>query len=114
MSDGSMFYRLLSYEKKDFWSSHPTFRFSTLEEHHEYEIMAAFRTSGTGGEGFAYHTFVNASTPEEFDAFVSQCKALSFYDTGVTAQYGDKLVTLSTCDYTFDNGRMVVVGRKIK
>jgi len=112
MRDGTMFYDLLQYDDEKFWREHPVFRFSTLEEHNEYEIIAAFRTSGTGGEGFAYHTFVNASTAEEFDAFVSRCKELSLYDTGVTAQYGDKLVTLSTCDYSLSNGRMVVVGRR--
>lgn len=113
MNDKTMFYELLSYEQESFWQEHPTFRFSTLAEHYDYEIFAAFRTSGTGGEGMAYHTFVNAVDQQEFDAFISECKQLSFYDTGITPQYGDKLVTLSTCDYALSNGRMVIVGRRI-
>lgn len=35
------------------------------------------------------------------------------YDTGVDAKYGDKLITLSTCEYTYTNGRFVVVAKKI-
>lgn len=113
MNDKTMFYELLSYEQESFWQEHPTFRFSTLEEHYDYEIFAVLRTSGTGGEGMAYHTFVNAADQQEFDAFISECKQLSFYDTGITPQYGDKLVTLSTCDYALSNGRMVIVGRRV-
>ena len=48
-----------------------------------------------------------------FDAFISQCKALALYDTGVDAEYGDKLLTLSTCEYSRNNGRMVVVAKQI-
>jgi len=112
MNDGTMFYDLLNYADEDFWRSHPVFRFDTLEAEYEYEIFAAFRTSGTGGEGIAYHTFVSAADEAEFDAFITLCKAQSIYDTQITPRYGDKLVTLSTCDYAQKNGRMVVMGRR--
>ncbi len=39
---------------------------------------------------------------------------LGLYDTGVSAEYGDKLITLSTCEYSRSNGRMVVVAKKIE
>lgn len=113
MNDKTMFYDLLNYTDKAFWNEHSTFFFDTLEAEYEYKIFAAFRTSGTGGEGVAYHTFVNAADRNEFDAFVDECKKLSFYDTGITPEYGDKLVTLSTCDYAQKNGRMVVIGYRI-
>ena len=45
---------------------------------------------------FQYNLFVNADDDAEFDEYVYRCKALSFYDTGVTAANGDKLITLST------------------
>ena len=44
---------------------------------------------------------------------VAKCKELSLYDTGVSAAYGDKLITLSTCEYSQTNGRMVVVAKKV-
>ena len=49
-----------------------------------------------------------------FDEYIAQCKALALYDTGVTAEYGDQLITLSTCEYSRPNGRMVVVAKKIE
>ncbi|MBR2897337.1 MAG: class B sortase [Oscillospiraceae bacterium] len=114
MNDGAMFCDLLDYADAAFWREHPTFRFDTLDGEFAYEIFAVFRTSGTGGEGFAYHTFTDAADAEEFDAFAAECRALSLYDTGIVPRYGDKLVTLSTCDEAIENGRMVVVGRRKK
>ena len=50
----------------------------------------------------------------EFDDFIAKSKELSFYDTGVTAEYGDRLITLSTCEYSRNNSRLVVVAKRIE
>lgn len=39
-------------------------------------------------------------------------KGWSLYDTGVNAEYGDKLITLSTCEYSQNDGRLLVVAKK--
>lgn len=57
-----------------------------------YKIFAVFKTTANLGEGFTYQKFENAANQEEFDKFVSTCKSMSFYDTGVTPQYGDKMI----------------------
>ncbi len=113
MSDGSMFASLNHYYKQDFFEAHPDIYFDTLTEYHTYRIFAVFKTSASVGKGFSYHRFENASTKEEFDAFVATCKELSFYDTGFTPVYGDKLICLSTCEYTLENGRLVVAAYRI-
>ena len=113
MRDGSMFARLDAYMDAGFCRDNPYIYFDTLTELHTYQVMAVFLTTATQGEGFSYHTFVEAATPGDFDAFVASCKELSLYDTGVTAQYGDKLITLSTCEYSQDNGRLVMVAKRI-
>ena len=78
-----------------------------------HKIFAVFKTTANLGEGFTYQRFENAANKEEFDKFVSTCKQLSFYDTGLTPQYGDKMICLSTCEYTLDNGRLVVAAVRI-
>ncbi len=60
-----------------------------------------------------YYHFTLADSAEVFDAYISKCKELSIYDTGVSAEYGDKLITLSTCEYSRTNGRMVVVAKQV-
>lgn len=113
MKDMSMFAGLDYYVEKSFWETHQTFTFDTLFEHHTYQVMAIFRTSANIGEGFSYHQFENAADEEEFNVFIDTVKALALYDTGVDAQYGDKMVCLSTCEYSLDNGRLVLVAKRI-
>ena len=50
---------------------------------------------------------------KEFAAYVDACKNAALYETGVTAAYGDKLITLSTCDDSGKNSRVVVVAKRI-
>ena len=113
MKDGSMFAQLERYLEKTFWEENPYIYFDNLTQKHTYEIMAVFRTTAVSGEGFAYHSFVNAAGDAEFAEFADTCKDLSLYDTGIHADYGDKLITLSTCEYTRKAGRLVVVARQI-
>lgn len=113
MNNGSMFAGLLKYEDKAFFQQHKTIRFDTLTETGEYEVLAVFKTTVYDDTGFPYYLFSNAATEEEFTDYVKQCKELSLYDTGMTAEYGDKLLTLSTCEYSNTNGRFVVVAKKL-
>ncbi len=113
MRNGTMFSGLEDYEDKDFYERHKTICFDTLAETGKYEVMAVFKTTVYDQEGFRFYLFANAETGEEFKEYVEKCKELSLYDTGVGAEYGDKLVTLSTCEYSHKNGRFVVVAKRI-
>jgi sortase B len=56
---------------------------------------------------------VDAAGEADYNTYVQTCQSLSIYDTGVTPAYGEKLITLSTCEYSQTNGRLVVVARCI-
>ena len=113
MNNGSMFAGLMNYEDRDFYERHKTVRFDTLTETAEYEVIAVFKTTVYDDTGFKFYLFSHAETEKEFTDYVEQCRELALYDTGVTAEYGDKLLTLSTCEYSNTNGRLVVVAKKI-
>lgn len=113
MNNGSMFADLCKYEREGFYQEHPTIHFDTLSSLGEYEIVAVFKTVAYSEDGFKYYHFVDAEDEKAFNAFISQCKDLALYNTGVDAEYGDKLLTLSTCEYSRTNGRMVVVAKLI-
>ena len=108
-----MFSDLCKYASEDFYREHKTIRFDTLSGFGEYEIIAVFKTAAYSEQGFKYYHFTRADSAGDFNAYVSKCKELSFYDTGVSAEYGDKLITLSTCEYSRQNGRMVVVAKQV-
>ena len=61
---------------------------------------------------FKYYQIEQVNTPEAFDAYMRNIKQLALYDTGVTARYGDKLIVLSTCEYSTENGRLAVIARR--
>lgn len=113
MNDGSMFADLCKYESEDFYREHSTFTFDTLSGYGNYEIVTVFKTVAYSQDGFKYYHFVNAECEEDFEEYLAQCRALALYDTGVTAEYGDRLLTLSTCEYSRTNGRMVIVAKRI-
>ena len=113
MKDGSMFATLNNYENKYFWEDNKIILFNTMYEYHTYKIFAVFKTTATLGKGFSYHQFVDAENEAEFNEFVSTCKKLALYDTGITPVYGDKLICLSTCAYHTENGRLVVAAVRV-
>ena len=113
MKNGTMFSDLTKFEDKSFWESHKTITFNTLTDKQEYEVVAVFKTVAYSQEGFCYYDFVNVDTAEDFDSYIVKCKELALFDTGVNAQYGDKLITLSTCEYSQNNGRLAVVAKLI-
>ena len=115
MNDGSMFAGLMKFKDKSFWEKHKTVSFDTLTDRQTYEVIAVFKTVvyTDSPDSFKYYQFVNADTAEDFTAYVEKCKKLSLYETGITAEYGDKLLTLSTCENSRTYVRLVVVAKLI-
>jgi sortase B len=111
MKNGTMFHDLVNYTKKDFYEAHPVICFDTVDAPGRYHVIAAFRYN-TNKETFVYNEHTDMDEAE-FTEYVENCRARSIYDTGFTAEYGDQLITLSTCEYTYTNGRFVVVAKKI-
>ena len=112
------FYDVLKYESEDYYKAHPYVYIYGKDYEHVYAVMAAFltRVYYTTDTCFKYYKFFNASNEEEFLDFYNNVKELSFYDTGVTAEYGDRFVTLSTCSDHLPGGvgRFVLVAKEIE
>ncbi len=116
MHTGKMFHDLLEYEDEEFYKEHKTFTFNTIYGDGTYEVIAAFRTQIYPVEytGFKYYQFFDAATEEEFMSYVKNCNSMTPYTIETDVEYGDKLLTLSTCAYHTTNGRFVVVAKKIE
>ncbi len=115
MKSGKMFGTLNKYSEKAYYEEHPIIQFDTIYEKGKYQVMYVFRSKVYSEEDvtFKYYQFINAASEMEFNSYLNEMAALSLYDTEVTASYGDKLLTLSTCDYQEKKGRFVVVAKKI-
>lgn len=114
MKNGSMFAGLLRFARKEYWEEHKSICFDTLYEHGEYEVLAAFygKVVSKGSAGFDYYEYTDLTDPAVFEKYVKRVKAAAVYDTGIAAEYGDELITLSTCSYHTNDGRFVVVAKR--
>ncbi len=116
MKSGAMFGNLTDYENQDFYKEHKNIILYTEECQRNYEIIAVFRSQvyRKTDQVFKFYKFFQADTQEEFDDFYNNIKQLSQYDTGVTAEFGDHFLTLSTCVYHVEQGRFVVVAKEVE
>lgn len=115
MRSGAMFGDLMDYEDEEFARDHAVMLLYTPEGIRTYEVLAAFYSQvyKKTDEVFKFYKFFQADTQEEFDDFYDNIRELSLYDTGVTAEFGDRFLTLSTCAYHVENGRFVVVAKEV-
>ena len=110
MKNGNMFGKLQNYEDEKFYRAHKAIVFDTVREHREYQVLSVFRGQAYAAddtEHFHYYDFTEARDQEDFEDYVEQITRRSQYQTGVTAEYGDELLTLSTCAYHKEEGRFV-------
>ena len=112
MNSRKMFADLEKYKDEGFYEEHPTILFRTIWGTEQYQIFAAFTTPVYTGNDFDYYSFIKAGTVADYKKFIASVKEKSLYQTGTTAKYRDKLLTLSTCEYSQKNGRMVLVAKK--
>ncbi len=116
MKSGQMFGQLQKYAKESYGKEHSLIQFDSIYEKATYQVMYVFRSQVYSEDDlvFKYYQFINANSEEEFNSYMKEMEAMSLYDTGVVANYGDSLLTLSTCDHSQEDGRFVVVAKRIK
>lgn len=115
----NFFQPLSNFRKQgiEFLKNNYLLEFDTLYERNQYKIFSVFltNTKTEHGEVFDYWTQVYFNSKTEFNEFVAECLDRSYFYTGVDLQYGDELLTLSTCDFSmFSDMRLVVVARKVR
>ena len=115
MKSGNMFGNLQKYAKESYGKKHSVITFDTIYEKAQYQVMYVFRSQVYNEDDivFKYYQFIEANSETEFNSYMQEMSELSLYDTGVTAEFGDSLLTLSTCDSSQTDGRFVVVAKRI-
>lgn len=114
MNSGKMFAALDQYKNIEFYREHPLISYNTLQGEEIYQVFAVFCTSVYTGSDFPYYTFTKAEDAADYQKYIEEVTGRSLYDTGVPAVYGERLMTLSTCEYSQRNGRIVVVAKRIE
>lgn len=116
MNDKEMFQNLLNYANKEYYDSHKIIEIYTNNEARKYEIVTVFKSRVFYQDEqnvFRYYYCHDLSSEEKYNDYVNNSKNLELYNTGVDAHFGEQLITLITCEYSQDNGRMVVVAKRV-
>ncbi len=115
MNDRTQFGDLDKYQDQNFYQKHQTIEFDTLHETGLYQIVAVVQTRVKQEDeyGVRYYWFHNYKNRGEFQDLLDFIRENSLYDTGEHLRYGDTTIMLSTCEYTVDNGRLVVIAKRI-
>lgn len=114
MKNGHLFGMLHMYGDVDFFQAHREIQFDTLYETGTYEAVAVLKTRilNENEQGFRYYQFFQYDNEQEFQQCYDFVEHNRIFATDCTLQYGDKILMLSTCEYSQDNGRLVVVARR--
>ena len=115
MKSGAMFGNLTDYAKQSYCEQHKEMLLFTADGERKYEVIATFYSQVYRKKDtvFKFYQFFQADTEEEFNYFYDNIMNLALFDTGVTAEFGDHFITLSTCSSHVENGRFVVVAKEI-
>ncbi len=117
MSDGLIFAELSKYKELDGFLESPIICFDTLYKTYYFKIYAAFITNTREEDDNGYifnYTVTSFASTQNFDDYISALDERKLYTTGVDINSGDKLLTLSTCTYEFNDARLVIVGRMLR
>lgn len=118
MSNGSMFAGLDIYKTYNGYKNHKYIKLYTLNGdktiENKYEIVGAYKVQPNTEVANILYGTTKFKDEEDFNKYKNTLKASSLYDTGASMSYGDKFITLSTCEYSQKNGRLVVVGKLIE
>lgn len=119
--DGTMFGNLKNYKQNlEFYADNPTVTLRTEYETGTYLIYAFFVTNAlekhdSNGEVFHYHDYIEALNDEAtFDWYMGEVQSRNQIISPVKAEFGDKLLLLSTCSNEFSDSRFVVFARKLR
>lgn len=111
-----MFGALVAYEDKAFYQSHPVIQFDTLKQYGEYQIAMVVKTTAllNNPDAFDYTKAAFPGNEAEFQQFLSACEKHEVYKTGEKIAFGDSLLLLSTCEYSREDGRLLIIAKQVK
>lgn len=115
MKDGSMFGSLNNYRNVGFLRATTCIQFNTIYGDAQYVPFALFDASMTKDDPNYFKLIrLNFSEEQPFDAFLEDVQSRSLFDIPVDVNEDDQLLSLVTCSYSMDNGRFIIMCRKLR
>ena len=115
MRSGNMFGGLKSYLDEDYMLLHQMIQFDTIYETGTYKVVGVglSEVEYQDDDAFRYYNFLDAADEDEFEYYIDELKQLIVVGD-MDVEYGDELLTLSTCNSYTEDGRMFVIAKRIR
>ena len=114
MKNGTMFSDLIKYKNVDFYKEHKYVQFDTIKDSGKYLVVYAFVSEVNVKKSFEYYNVAYWSGKKKINKYINEISKRSLHNTNEKITYKDKIISLSTCENTNENSRMVIVCKKIK
>lgn len=116
MRDGTSFGLLRKYRDRSYAEAHPYVYFNTSISTGVYQVMYVCRSKifAKKDHVFKYYQYGGVLTEEQFNTYVSEMRKLALFTCGTDAEWGDELLSLSTCDHYVEDGRLIIVCKRVK
>ena len=111
MKDGTMFANLNKYQSKEYYLDHNKIQFDTLYDIGDYQLVSVLKIPESDLNQSS--SFLLAETKDKFNQLTEFINKNKIYDTGQNVYFGDKLLTLITCEYSYKNGRILIIAKRI-
>lgn len=108
MKNGTMLASLMDYRIPGYYEEHPMMYLYMPEHRYKLELIAGYTTN------ISDLIYSIPATKEERDEIIDHAHSASSFISGIAIGEEDKLVTLSTCSYAYDDARYVVIGRIVE
>ena len=108
MQNGSMLASLVNYRQQEYYDAHPIMYLNTPQGDYRLEIFSGFVT----GDNSRVYSFYFAND-ESFSEWLTLMAGYSEFDCNVSVGPEDRIVTLSTCTYDYNNARYVVLAKLV-
>jgi len=108
MKDGTMFAGLSAYKDRSFYAEHAYIEYDSLEQPAKWEIFSVYVSRP--GDDTPQIAFNN---DEEYAQYLDRIISRSIYKTGVDVTTDDRILTLMTCSYEYNNARLVIHAKRV-
>lgn len=108
MRNGTMFAELLKYRQKQFGVDNPIIQLITPNGCRRYVVIAVARVRNDD----AWYSFTDTDDEILFNELKKHIESKSLYTINGSMEYGDSFLTLSTCEYSQSNGRLILIAKR--